>query len=156
MAKYDVTHSCGHTVEISLYGKHTERDRRLAYEAARKCAACHSASVAAARASESSKAAEAAKAADLPSLVGSPKQIAWAETIRAEKLHGLRELQVLVRDYPVPAPAATITALDTLATKLTTETSSRYWIEHRDCSARDLLRAQLETIAEIAPSMVAY
>jgi hypothetical protein len=32
--------SCGHTGEMQLYGKMSERDSRIAYEAGRKCMAC--------------------------------------------------------------------------------------------------------------------
>ena len=32
--------ACGHTGSMQLYGKHSARDSRVAYEAGRKCMAC--------------------------------------------------------------------------------------------------------------------
>jgi len=42
MAKYGVTYSCGHTGTVQLFGKHTERERKLAWYAAEaKCPECY-------------------------------------------------------------------------------------------------------------------
>lgn len=63
MAKYTVTHTCGHTVEVALFGKHVERDRRIAAMSTEDCPACRAAG---------------------SDLVGSVKQVAWAQDIRDE------------------------------------------------------------------------
>lgn len=77
MAKYNIRYSCGHTEERPLFGKHEERERII--ENAEKhgtCSAC--------RKAEARIAAEATEAAlELPPLIGSEKQIAWARTIRS-------------------------------------------------------------------------
>lgn len=78
MAKYEITHSCGHTETVQLYGPTKDREYRIARMEKQPCAECR---------------AEEAKAFDeahgLAELKGSPKQIAWASDIRAEMLSAL-------------------------------------------------------------------
>ena len=40
MAKYIVNHTCGHQVEVQLYGKQEERYRRIAYLETLECNEC--------------------------------------------------------------------------------------------------------------------
>ena len=75
MAKYDVTYACGHIAEIQLYGPGKERTRRMDWMRTQECPACKASAAAAVNA-----------AAGLPELMGTPKQVAWAESIRAEKV----------------------------------------------------------------------
>lgn len=78
MAKYQVTRSCGHEETVQLTGPHKAREYRLTKEAERLCGECF----AEARRSNNAAAAAAAQEKDLPVLTGSPKQVAWAESIR--------------------------------------------------------------------------
>jgi hypothetical protein len=86
MAKYTVSHSCGHEVVHQLFGKHTDRDRKIEWLESVPCLDCKR------REDEESLAAANAEAAasnaedGLPSLTGTEKQIAWAESIRKELL----------------------------------------------------------------------
>jgi hypothetical protein len=80
MAKYTVTFSCGHTEVIELVGKVSERERKIAYfEQSGICSECYKAQQAVIKVAKL----DAYKAANLPDLVGSPKQIAWGDKIRA-------------------------------------------------------------------------
>ena len=84
MAKYTITYKCGHTGTVELFGKHTDRERKIAwYENNYVCPECYAAEQAAKREAEASKYA-------LPELVGSERQIEWAEKIRS-KFVSLRE-----------------------------------------------------------------
>jgi hypothetical protein len=40
MAKYTVTHSCGHTREVNLIGKNSERERKLEWYSRNECPRC--------------------------------------------------------------------------------------------------------------------
>jgi hypothetical protein len=40
MAKYDVEHSCGHTQVHQLFGKHTDRDRKIEWLETQECTEC--------------------------------------------------------------------------------------------------------------------
>lgn len=77
MALYRVRHTCGHAVDMQLYGPAAERERRLAWLRSRPCRDCE-------RAEEASDARRQADALGLPPLEGTPKQAGWAERIRAD------------------------------------------------------------------------
>lgn len=74
MAKYDVTYACGHTETVELFGKTSERERKIEWmEGNCLCPSCYK-----------EKQQKEAEAFDLPELTGTPKQVAWAEKIREE------------------------------------------------------------------------
>lgn len=78
MAKYTVTYKCGHTRTVELFGRESERDRKIAwYKEFCSCPECYAAEQAAKREAEAQKYA-------LPELVGTEKQVAWAEKIRSK------------------------------------------------------------------------
>lgn len=87
MAKYQVNFYCGHTETVQLFGKTAERERWIEWAEQNKlCRDCYEKQKGEVRQEAARAAAEEAVENGLPSLVGSDKQIAWAETIRAEKL----------------------------------------------------------------------
>mgnify|MGYP007059830773 CR=1 FL=1 len=98
MAHYDITHTCGHDERIELFGKTSERERRIEWLQERPCTECWKKERAAeAEARKNKEAAmiveklgdEAADAVNALSnatctLEGSAKQVAWANDIRKE------------------------------------------------------------------------
>lgn len=98
MAHYDITHTCGHDERIELFGKTSERERRIEWLQERPCTECWKKERAAeAEARRNKEAAmiveklgnDAADAVNALSnatctLEGSAKQVAWAEDIRAK------------------------------------------------------------------------
>ena len=86
MAKYTVDHTCGHTVTHQLYGPGKDRDRKLAWLETVSCPDCRRTIVEAEREALNGAAAQSNQEAGLPELTGTPKQVAWAESIRAELL----------------------------------------------------------------------
>lgn len=115
MAKYDVIHSCGHTREISLFGPHKERDRKLHYLATVPCFDCQ-------KKAKEQKAIEHEKAEGLPTLTGTDKQIAWARAIRHEVFRQLSE---------IPAEKIDSEFAD-FCSWLHKQISAKWWIETRD------------------------
>ncbi|MFD7861507.1 hypothetical protein [Streptomyces sp. NPDC059783] len=91
MAIHSITHECGHTGDVELFGKRSERDRRAEWLAGIPCDSCLREEEDRERAEASARNAEANRAAGLPELSGSPKQVAWAETLRANVLAALDE-----------------------------------------------------------------
>lgn len=81
--KYQVTFACGHEGRVDLFGKNSERERKLEQFARGICPEC----AAAQRAKEEEKAVAAAKASGLPELEGSEKQVAWATRIRQNAIN---------------------------------------------------------------------
>lgn len=139
-----VTYSCGHSGYLSLFsGNDKKRAKDAAYYGARNiCPACK----AAADAAKSAQAAEMAKLAGLPTLTGTPKQIAWAETIRAQVLPRLSEiqhvaLQAIDQSFAESADAdgsicgtrhaAARDALIALILDVRDQPKADWWIDHR-------------------------
>jgi hypothetical protein len=92
MARYKLTHACGHEVTHQIVGRHRERSAAIAREEHRDCRSCYVAARDAARAAAHEAAAKVNAEQGLPDLIGSPKQIAWAEGIRWE---AMKHLQVV-------------------------------------------------------------
>ncbi|HRJ59942.1 MAG TPA: hypothetical protein PKZ99_02055 [Azospirillaceae bacterium] len=143
MAMYDIKHSCGHVVPTNITGPEAKRPARAEYLRSIPCEACRAAA----------NAAEVAAAnAGLPALVGSPKQIAWAEKLRAKALEGAQaeqespRLDGLNKLLKIPAVkfseriGCSVEAVEKIMrdakeiadgamNKLRNETSSRWWID---------------------------
>lgn len=85
MAKYDVEFSCGHVEEMQLYGKHKDRERRIAwYKEYGLCKACYEAQQIAGIEEFEAK-------YDLPQLDGTEKQVRWARKIRKDVIAEIKE-----------------------------------------------------------------
>lgn len=95
MSWYEITRACGHVEEIDIRGTnvHGERERQAKYLATLDCRDCYRQ----AKAAETRDLADSwADLAALPALVGSEKQIAWAEKIRVDGI------AAIVRDVTEP------------------------------------------------------
>ncbi len=126
MANYSITHTCGHTEPHNIIGTnvHGERQRKADWLAGQPCYACKRAAQDKVRAEAASAA--AAATTDLPALTGSPKQIAWATTIRAEA-RGAIDATIAGKELPEAARRA----LDALYA----QTDAGWWIEQRHNNA---------------------
>ena len=120
MAQYQIRYACGHTELIQLYGKSAEREKEIEHRENRLCKECWLA--------EQRKADEAViasvKDSGLAPLVGSPKQVAWANGIRAKFFaeHG----QKLAESAAVNEYASAFQSY------LKGVQEASYWIETRD------------------------
>lgn len=81
-AKYTGTYSCGHRGEIRLIGTHKVREWKYENEFSKMCPNCYREYLEKIRMEENLKAEEKAKEMNLPQLVGTEKQVAWANTLR--------------------------------------------------------------------------
>lgn len=123
MAKYHITHTCGHTCTHNIVGPERDRARKADWLRDRPCIECAKAETAAARAEEAASATVANAATGLVALIGSDKQVAWAETIRA------------TAHAAVTAAAAGKTIDPAVASALNSlwaQDAARFWIDHRD------------------------
>ncbi len=159
MAKYTAHHICGHDAELQLYGPGKERERRLRWLATVPCMDCKRAAEQAARAEASVAAAAQAEIAGLPNLTGSEKQVAWAETIRRDRLAQLDKVLDALRQ-----PASRLTeagradlfaALDRLAGEYRGQAEARWWIDHRGMSLTTTDLAQAIRARALAPIALA-
>jgi hypothetical protein len=132
MAQYDITRTCGHVETVNITGTdaHGERDRRAEWEATKPCRDClHEA-----HAKANAQAAQVAAESGLPDLTGSPKQIAWAQSIRLAALAEIPDYaRKLLARYPDPATRdRLVAALARILTRIATaHTDARWWIDNR-------------------------
>lgn len=137
MAKYAITHSCGHQVTHQIAGPTKDRDGRVRWLAERPCQECQ-------RAAEAAEAADRNQAAGLPALAGTAKQVTWAEQIRAD-------FEVFAGK--LGAYAKTDQERQTFAAWVAWvrgQTTAAWWIDHRDRGPQGLLVLARDTIAKEA------
>lgn len=140
MAKYDVKYTCGHTGIISLVGPNKQREWRLEREAEKLCHECWEAQLRQEREEENRKAAEAAMEQELPTLQGTAKQIAWAETIRQKLLERVNDVLTKIKDE---RKTDAVIAVE----RITQQTSASWWIDRRHIeSMLDILQLLDEQI----------
>jgi hypothetical protein len=138
MARYAVTHSCGHgrTVQITGTDVHGERRRKAEWLSTQLCPACARAARETDRQARNAAAAAQAIAAGLPPLEGTPKQAAWAESIRMDLFGQLRARFAGTR---YEQRAGEIIAIYMRAASAVTSASE--WIDSTD--PRELIRDHL-------------
>jgi len=86
MAKYNVEYVCGHEAVVQLYGKNSEREKKLNWMAKNLCPDCWKKENERIKMEHNVACAEINAQAGLPALEGSEKQIAWAESIRKDAI----------------------------------------------------------------------
>ena len=124
MAKYTITYACGHTATMQLFGKYADRDRKIAYYKTIDCPEC-----------QANKIAQKEASKGYAELLGSDKQVRWANAIRETKINEVNEFASKVnRNQDI---------LERVIDDLQAETSAAWWIEHRDSTVENLVRAKL-------------
>lgn len=133
-----VKRTCGHLTNENLFGSSAERERRKGWLATQPCLACQRAATTATAQAET---------AELPALVGSERQVAWATTIRASQIKAVAtfatEAAARIQD---PAKQAVLESrVAQTQAALAAETSAKWWIDHRADSGQALV-ATLSTV----------
>lgn len=130
--KYTITYKCGHTGTVELFGNERERARKIAwYSENYDCPECNAAK----------REAEAQEYA-LPELVGSEKQVAWAEKIRSKFIAVRKEqerknanLYARTQDSKENIEMHK-TMFKAFCAEFFNETSAKTWIDRRDSEDR--------------------
>lgn len=142
MAKYEISHSCGHTEIVRAHGSADERERRLSWLSNQPCFRCRCAV-------DSAEAIIHAAVEGLPALTGTPKQVGWAERIRHQLLAGLKKerlrfeaearADLLNGDISPKTYDDALSAFDFALDKVYKMVDASWWIDHRDLSPRMLI-----------------
>lgn len=161
MAKYVAVYRCGHCRMVNIYGKSSERDRKLDYLRTIDCPACEKKAEMEKREADTDKAAELSVKEGLPILDGSPKQVRWAILIRQnmidrlsallqdgeEKEHFFKRALVLKKAFGrLSCKEMTVSSSEEIQKMYTEviqsqlalvkkETEAKYFIDHRDCDS---------------------
>lgn len=147
MAKYEVVHSCLHSQTHVLFGPNKDRERKLEWLATTLCTECYHAKLVEDREAASKQCHEWSKVEGLSPLVGTPKQIAWAETLRASMLGNARieadriksRIDLVSEQRGADkAQAAWAAILDSL-TWISQQDQAKFWIDNRDRPAAELI-----------------
>jgi len=134
MRYQSVKHSCGHWAKRPDNGWNWE---------ARLCPKCYKTEMEKKRVSESAEAVAANAAAGYPALTGTPKQIAWAETIRFKMFKKLPALKASVEK---DAPNKEQRLLGGMAISVLENTTDAVWfIDNRDRTARQIIIDYIQT-----------
>jgi len=147
VSKHTVTRSCGHVETVALIGKIKDREWRLDnVESQKLCSECWQAELAKQREEQNREAAEAAKDNGLPALIGTEKQIPWAESIRQQMLADIdtfiyKQIRIEHRNNP---------DLFKAVEKIRAKTEARWWIDHRGMDMSYEIKHLLEEAAKEA------
>lgn len=128
---------CGTTFEKAAVKRNTREAEEWKVWAARTfdiCPACEDKQ----QAEKAARLAEEAKVSGMPELTGSPKQIAWAEQIRASKA---KEIGEYLEQAKVACDAETLKRIErVLGYILQNKGKASWWIENRKDSPAILIR----------------
>lgn len=156
MAKYTVIRACGHKETIALFGPNKQREWRLEnIEPTKLCAECWQKDVERKREEETKKAAEEAKDSGLPELVGTEKQIAWAERIRIQLLSTLEEFYVKISEAgeeTLKRHGLMLEKIDEAMKFIQQKSSASWWIDHRDAGVYELSKILKEELDKVMSS----
>lgn len=138
MAKYDVEcPQCGTSYTVQLYGPGKDRQWKLD-NWDWTCDDCKEN----ARQQKNAEAAKANAESGLPPLTGSEKQIAWAETIRKQKIATVEEE---INKMPGEKKGQSVyPRLMAAVQKIRERTSSHWWIENREMHIRLLIEEEFK------------
>lgn len=137
--------TCGKVFEITAYKVNSREARQFeewAAENITECNECKEKRLTEEHAAENEKAANAAKEKNWPTLIGSEKQVAWANTIREAGMNGIFSRVDNVKEHMHGKPdLEDAYRIGTIATELMLEkTSASWWIDNRDSLLRSFLR----------------
>ncbi len=143
MAKINIIHTCGHSETHNLFGPGKERDHKIEWLKSTLCTDCYKAEQQAKREAENAAAAAANTEAGLPALIGTEKQIAWAETIRAKAITQIEEILTATDANRANLSADQASELDRLHgdfRAIRQQASAAWWIDRRDYYGKQYLR----------------
>lgn len=147
MAKHTIVRTCGHTEIVTIRGSKKRLNLKLGRERARTCRPCYVES-------QRVQAEAAAEADGLPPLTGTPKQTAWAITLRHKALSDAEAyLDHLLENEVRPKASARNTELfeankERVLEPLRAQEEAAWWIDRRHDSAVTLLESLWAEAAE--------
>lgn len=138
---HTITHACGHLQIHHVLGFTQQQLRKVAMLESTPCDSCRRASRQAGSRGASNEQAAALEQAALVSLRGSPRQVAWAESIRATRLSSL----LFDHDNGTPEACSSCAAI----------AEAKWWIDHRNLSLSDLVARAMESATMGAETVAA-
>lgn len=120
-----IVHSCGHEQVHFIYGFDSQVARKARWLRTTKCSACFVADKKAQQSEAAARDNATIPHLDRPALIGSERQVSWAETIRVSRLAALL--------------ASPYTNADADCSLCLGIADAKWWIDHRDLSHPEFL-----------------
>ncbi len=148
MAKYTVEHSCGHVVVHQLVGKSSERDRRIEWLETVPCLECTRKAQQEARDKENAVSAQTNTEKKRIPLIGSEKQVAWAETIRVSILDKVDNFLAMLPDKEdqLEKQGYKKVRVEKVFFFLQGQDSASWWIDHRSENIQTLIQSLYDNL----------
>lgn len=138
-----VSHSCGHEVAHEFGGPPHTRTWQAKQRAKKPCQACRILTWQTEKAVDNATYAAIAQEQDLPDLVGTPKQVAWATTLRGALLDGLPvklvELNRLADRRGHPRVEVPERGMALIRQVVLSETAAEWWINNQKFLGQQLV-----------------
>ena len=129
MAKYTINYTCGHTETIQLTGKVSDRIRRIERMEQGECPSCI-------RNKQNAQAQQASESRGLSELTGTPKQVAWATTIRENVCKALDKVRKIATNDQAKA------MIEKWEQGINSKTDAAWWIDNRYNLTSDMMPEQ--------------
>lgn len=148
MAWYYGEFSCGHEGRVNIVGPTKDREWKKENEFSKMCSECKEADRLRTIDIYNERAAQQAIEMELPELIGTPKQVSWATTLRQNLIDKFDKIQ----DEHFKAPSAPFYGLEMNAINnvkyyiLTNETSASFFINSRSVSFVELVNSFIEKV----------
>ena len=154
MAWYYGTFKCGHEGRVNVIGPVKDRERKVEYLFSRVCEDCYKKQLQEKREKDNQQAAEESKEMDLPELEGTPKQVAWANTIRCNIIkkfsscYNEANFALLQERNPDKPENYYKDMYFYVINKLQSNTSASFWIDNRNASVSELKKEYVKEFVE--------
>ena len=154
MAWYYGTFKCGHEGRVNVIGPVKDRERKVEYLFSRVCEDCYKKQIQEKREKDNQQAAEESKEMDLPELEGTPKQVAWANTIRCNIIkkfsscYDEANFALLQERNPDKPENYYKDMYFYVINKLQLNTSASFWIDNRNASVGELKKEYVKEFVE--------
>lgn len=158
MAWYYGTYSCGHEGRVNIIGPGKDREWKKERAFSGLCPECYRKKVEEERAAKNEESEKEAEEMELPELSGSPKQVAWANTIRVEFIKkfsdkiaqtipkGKKFVKIIESGEYVTFKLSDLQEIENI---LINKTEARFWIDHRNYTLLMYVKEAYKELQEI-------
>ena len=147
MSWYYGTFSCGHDGRVNIIGPTKDRQWKADRQFEKMCEECWKKHLKEKRQKENEEAEKLAKEMELPELIGSPKQIAWANTIRQKFIDKFEDIKLKDLKIELKIIGIDLTKTEILDVRdyiLENKTDAKYYIDTRNEYTFDIIKREMK------------
>ena len=147
MSWYYGTFSCGHDGRVNIIGPTKDRQWKADRQFEKMCEECWKKHLKEKRQKENEEAEKLAKEMELPELIGSPKQIAWANTLRQKFIDKFEDIKLKDLKIELKIIGIDLTKTEILDVRdyiLENKTDAKYYIDTRNDYTFDIIKREMK------------